>query len=43
MMDLCGRAVQKLACGWKEDPEILPWLHRPILAFHRFIEENSEY
>jgi hypothetical protein len=42
MMDLCGRAV-KLACGWKDNPEILPWLKRPILPFHRFIEENWEY
>jgi hypothetical protein len=40
MMDLAGRAVQKLACGWKEDPEMLPWLKRPILAFHRFIERT---
>ena len=25
MMNLCGRAaVQKLARGWKDDPEILP-------------------
>src|ERR1700730_14007566 len=26
MMDLCGRAVQKLARAWKDDSEILPWL-----------------
>jgi hypothetical protein len=26
MMDLCGRAVQKLARGWKDDSEIFPWL-----------------
>src|ERR1700722_7577116 len=26
MMDLCGRAVQKLARAWKDDFEILPWL-----------------
>jgi hypothetical protein len=26
MMDLRGRAVQKLARGWKDDPEILAWI-----------------
>jgi hypothetical protein len=26
MMDLCGRAVQKLARAWKDDSEIVPWL-----------------
>ena len=26
MMDLCGRAVQKLAHAWKDDSEVSPWL-----------------